>query len=216
VLGNTSSSHSTPNLRVLVDEEWSCIHLMVMLSELLHFRVADAHGGTATLADLAISQLDTDYPLVTHLIYRQNGHTEGILGWDTVKSIDHLNRQINVENYKQISDMDTFGQAVRLQQDVLDALILDLHNRRVTRANDLWLDEKDKQLRLSAADTSGRAILRRLTRGWYRGIDRRVLYDWKYIEFLRGDPKAVKAGAGYHSRIIHLPPGEITHLGADE
>jgi magnesium transporter len=187
---------------------------MVMLSELLHFRVTDAQGENTKLVDLVIRQLDTDYPLITHLIYRQNHNTERVLPWNMVKAIDQANRQINIENFKQAQAVDTLGQAVRLARDVLDALILDLQNRRATRANDLWLDEEAGGLRLSAADTSVRAILRRLARGWYSGIDRQTLYDWKYIEFLRGDPQAVKAGAGYHRRIIHLPPGEIAHLAA--
>ena len=187
---------------------------MITLSELLQFRVADTQGMIAIIVDLVISQLDTDYPLITHLIYRQNQHAESALPWNKVKAVDRSNRQINVENFKQPQDVDTLGQAVRLRRDVLDALILDLQHRRVTRTNDLWLEEQAGQLRLSAADTGARAILRRLLRGRYRGIDRRALYDWKYIEFLRGDPQAVKAGAGYHRRIIHLPPGEIAHLAA--
>jgi magnesium transporter len=40
----------------------------------------------------------------------------------------------------------------------------------------------------------------------------RSLSDWKYIEFLRGDPHAVRSGAGYHMRIKRLPPGEIAGL----
>jgi magnesium transporter len=187
---------------------------MVMISELLRFRVTDAQGENTKLVDLVIRQLDTDYPPITHLIYRQNHNTERVLPWKTVKAIDQANRQINIENYKQTQGVDTLGQAVRLRRDVLDALILDLQNRRATLANDLWLEEEAGQLRLSAADTSVRAILRRLTGGWYGGINRQILYDWKYIEFLRGDPRAVKAGAGYHGRIIHLPPGEIAHLAA--
>ncbi|HET8669439.1 MAG TPA: CBS domain-containing protein, partial [Candidatus Saccharimonadales bacterium] len=109
---------------------------------------------------------------------------------------------------------ETLERAVRLRRDVLDALILNLQNRRTTRANDLWLEEENGELRLSAADTSARAIWRRLSRGLYHGIDRSSLYDWKYIEFLRGDPQAVRVGAGYHGRIVHLPPGEIASLAA--
>jgi hypothetical protein len=45
----------------------------------------------------------------------------------------------------------------------LDALIIDLQNRRVTRANDLWLEEEGSRLLLRAADTSVCAILRRLS-----------------------------------------------------
>ena len=188
---------------------------MVMLSELLHYRVTDGGGDSIKLTDLAISQLDTDYPPVTHVIFRSmNQREERVLPWKKVKGIDTAAREIKVEDHGQAADVDTLGQAVRLKLDVLDALILDLQNRKATRANDLWLEEEDGQLRLSAADTSGRAILRRLVRGQFDERQRDSLYDWKYIEFLRGDPQAVETGAAYHRRIVHLPPGEIAHLTA--
>ena len=189
-------------------------HVMVMLSELLHFRVVDAAGESATLTDLVIGRLDVDYPAVTHLIVHSKHQSQGALPWASVKSIDQANRQIRVKSYDQMQDLEELEQPVQLLRDVLDALILDLQNRRATRANDLELQENDDQLRLGAADTGARAILRRLTRGRYGGVNRRGLYDWKYIEFLRGDPEAVKAGAGYHRRIVHLPPGEIAHLSS--
>jgi magnesium transporter len=190
---------------------------MVMLSELLHFRVTDAQREHSKLSDLVISQLDIDYPLVTHLIYHRpnNQRHERVLPWKQVQGIDWAARQIQVENQGQTKATDKLEQAVRLRRDLLDALILDLQNRRTTRANDLWLDEQDGKLRLSAADTSGRAILRRLVRGRFNERDRPSLYDWKYIEFLRGDPQAVQTGAHYHRRIIHLPSGEIAHLTAN-
>jgi magnesium transporter len=187
---------------------------MVMLSELLRFRITDASGESTKLTDLAIGKLDTDYPLVTHLIFREKQRETRILPWNDVKEIDRTHRQINVKNYEQAETIDRLGQAVCLRRDVLDALILNLQNRHATRANDLWLTEEKGQLQLSAADTSARAILRRLARGLYHGIDRQALHDWKYIEFLRGDPQAVRVGAGYHGRIVHLPPGEIAFLAA--
>jgi magnesium transporter len=186
---------------------------MVMVSELIRFRITDAHGDSAKLTDLAIGKLDTDYPLITHLIYRPpNQRGKCVLPWKRVKGINDAAREINVEDHEQAEHLETLGQEVWIRRDMLDALILDLQNRRATRANDLWLDEEDGQLRLSAADTSGRAILRRVVRGQFDSRDRRSLYDWKYIEFLRGDPQAMKTGAAYHRRIVHLPPGEIAHL----
>jgi Mg/Co/Ni transporter MgtE len=95
---------------------------------------------------------------------------------------------------------------------VIDALVLDLHNRRATRANDLWLEEEKGKLLLKAADTSSLAILRRLSHGLFGSGPSRASYDWKYIEFLRGDPHAVRRGAGYHMRIKRLPPGDIAGL----
>ena len=100
---------------------------------------------------------------------------------------------------------------VLLTRDVIDALVLDLHSR-ATRANDLWLEEENGKLLLKAADASSLAILRRLSRGLLGSGPSRAAYDWKYIEFLRGDPNAVKNGAGYHVRIERLPPGEIAGL----
>lgn len=187
---------------------------MMMLSELLRFRVTDANGESTRPIDLTIGQLDTDYPLVTHLVFHQKERGECALPWKMVKQINRTYRQIMVESYEPAKGGDTLEKAVRLNRDVLDALILDLQNRRATRANDLWLEEENGELRLSAADTSARAIWRRLTRGLYQDIDRRALYDWKYIEFLRGDPQAVRGGAQYHGRIIRLPPGEIAFLAA--
>jgi CBS domain-containing protein len=186
---------------------------MLALSELLRFRVAGADGRVSRLVDLVIGPLDREYPLVTHLIQRSNQHGEEALPWSAVKSVNWAGRRIHLETSHPM-EAEELGQAVRLERDVLDALIINLQNRRVTRANDLWLDHEDGHLRLAAADTSPQAILRRLAGGCYRGINRDAIYDWKYIEFLRGDPQAVKAGAGYHRRISYLPPGEIAHLAA--
>jgi magnesium transporter len=186
---------------------------MVMFSELLQYRVIDTNGEITKLTDLVISQLDTDHPLITHLIYHSSQpRTERILPWKSVKGMDQAARQIKITDYEESKGIDTLESAVRLNHDVLDALILDLQNRRSTRANDLWLEEEGGELRLAAADTSGGAILRRLIRRGSRRIDRQSLYDWKYIEFLRGDPQAVQAGARYQGRITRLPPGEIAHL----
>jgi len=38
------------------------------------------------------------------------------------------------------------------------------------------------------------------------------LFDWKYVEFLRGDPHSVRSGEGEHLRITRLQPGEIAVL----
>jgi magnesium transporter len=187
---------------------------MIMLSELLRFRVADAQGENARLVDLTIADLNTDYPLITHLIYRRSQHGERILPWNAVKAIDRSHHQITVES-EQAEAVDTTSQTVRLRRDVLDALVLDLLNQRVTRANELWLEDDSGQPRLAAVDTGAGAIFRRLFRVGSGETNRQALTDWKYVEFLRGDPQAVKSGAGYHRRIVHLPPGEIAHLAAD-
>jgi len=137
-----------------------------------------------------------------------------ILPWDAVKEIDWRHSEIRVRNYDKAESAtdEWLGMAVLLKRDILDALVIDLRNRRASRANDLWLEEESGQLLLKAADTTARAVLRRLSRGVFGRKPSRAPYDWKYIEFLRGDPQAVRNGAGYHMRIKRLPAGEIAGL----
>lgn len=187
---------------------------MVMLSQLRRFRLVDDHHRHAKFVDLAVALLEGDYPPVTRVIFRDAGKESKWLAWDAVKSIDWKGCRIEVADLKagQAATTASLKKDVRLGRDILDALILDLQNRRATRANDLQLEEEDGQLQLRAADTSSLSLLRRLSRGLYGHVQRSALYDWKYVEFLRGDPQAVKNGAGYHLRITRLPPGEIALL----
>lgn len=187
---------------------------MVMLSKLRHFAFVDSRGRRSRLDDLSIALLEGDYPPITHLFFRTVKREQMTLAWEAVKAIDWRHYRINVEDLTagEPASSESLTKEVLLRRDVMDAQILDLRNRHATRANDLWLEEKDNQLLLKAADTSARAVLRRLSRGFFGSTPRRTLVDWKYIEFLRGDPSAVKSGAGYRMRIKRLPPGEIAGL----
>jgi magnesium transporter len=186
---------------------------MVMLSALRRFHLVDRHQRRVRLLDLAVELLDTDYPPVIQLFFRQDAEHRS-LPWDAIQSIDWRAQQIQVTDLEagQVISPTSPKEDVLLNRDILDALIIDLQNRRVTRANDLWLEEQEACWLLAAADTSARAIVRRLSRGLYGQVKKSTLYDWKYIEFLRGDPQAVRSGAGYHRRITRLPSGEIARL----
>lgn len=187
---------------------------MAMLSKLWYFRLFDVSGGRYALADIAVALLKSDYPAVTHFLYRNSEGQQMMLPWQAVKGIDWRHAQINVSSFESAQSVteQSLRKVVLLRRDVLDALVLDLHNLRVTRANDLSLEEENGTLLLKAADTSSLAILRRLSRGLFGSGPSRAPYDWKYIEFLRGDPHAVGRGAGYHMRIKRLPPGDIAGL----
>ena len=195
---------------------------MVMLTTLRRFILHDAKGRRARVVDLSIDLLADDHPPVTGLRYHRHGHHRDeivSLPWDRVESIDWRQRIFHVADLDggavPVDSVAPSSDGVLLRRDILDALVLDLQNRRATRANDLALvlSESGKTLRLVAADTSFLAMLRRITRGRAgRHVVKQKLYDWKYIEFLRGDASAVRAGAGYNGRITRLPAGEIARL----
>lgn len=185
-----------------------------MLSKLRRFQLCDSDGGQRHLIDLVVALLESDYPPVTHLFYRGSKDVRMILPWEAVEEIDWRQAKIRIRSYEKAEKATEkwLDKAVLLRRDILDALVIDLQNRRATRANDLWLEEESGQLFLKAADTTSWGVLRRLSRGVFGQRPSRAPYDWKYIEFLRGDPRAVRNGAGYHMRIKRLPAGEIAGL----
>lgn len=185
-----------------------------MLSKLRRFDLVDSHERHAKLLDFGVALLDGDYPPVTHLFFHNADRKRKALPWKAVKKFDLSSCRITVADLSagEPASTESLKKRVLLHDDILDALVIDLQNRRATRANDLELEKADGRLLLKAADASTRAFLRRLSHGFYSGKRSNALYDWKYIEFLRGDPQAVKSGAGYHLRITHLPPGEIARL----
>lgn len=185
--------------------------MLISLSELLRFKIADARGQKVPLRDLA-SVISDDYPPITGLFWHQKKE-RFFLSWKEVTSIDVAARQIIVADLKEGSASASCptGEAL-LKDEVLDALIIDLLNRRTTRANDLWLEVEDKNLVLRGVDTSGQAILRRLLRGKIGMKTPPEFTDWKQIEFLRGDPHAAQDGAGYRRAITSLQPAEIAAL----
>jgi CBS domain-containing protein len=189
---------------------------MPLLSTFLQFRVCDESRRRYDLDDIAIALLESDYPTVTHFVYRNSERQHMMLPWHGVAGIDWPHSRICVKNFdaaRPVTD-GSLRQEVLLKRDVLDALVLDLFNRVATRANDLLLEEENGKLLLKAADTSSLAILHRLSLKMFGRRPNRALSDWKYIEFLRGDPHAVRNGAGYHMRIKRLPPGEIAGLSS--
>jgi CBS domain-containing protein len=179
--------------------------------------------------DFDLVNFDADYPRIKHFIFKPaqpeqpnfpwekksdpNRYSFFALPWDEIESIDWSTGLIRINNTDCVLTLDGADiiQKVFLDRDILDAYVIDLQNLRLTRANDILLDD-NHGLRIKAADTGAWALFRRLSGGLFQGFREHDLQDWKYIEFLRGDPGAVRTGARYHRRIAQLPPGEIASL----
>lgn len=181
---------------------------MEMFTKLLTFDVVDQDGRHVKLVDLCVSLLEDDYPPVTHLVIFFEDEIAH-LDWAEVSAVKQ--GTIEVKDLRHRSSIDHRSD-VRLKRDILDALILDLADRRTTRVCDLILENDDGCLRIMSAVAGFASILYRVTRGLFgrSGPDDR--FDWKHVEFLRGDPDAVDNGAGYRLRVNRLPAGEIARL----
>ena len=183
---------------------------MVMFTQLLRFGVEDGKGRRAPLSDLSIELLEEDYPPVTHVLFRYDEELRQV-PWDRVSALDSRRRMIRIDDVTAVGSPADESQ-ILLRRDLMDALVLDLLRRQTTRICDLWLVEEEGTLRLKGADAGLIALIRRVARGLVGGPHREALFDWKYVEFLRGDPASVKNGAGYRLRINRLPAGEIARL----
>ena len=184
---------------------------MLMLSEMQRFSLVDDQNRTVRIADLSVDLLNEDHPPIKQILFWNNDRKLVGLDWKNHSEVNIRAKRIRVADLnkaREFTDKD-LTREVLLVRDVLDALVLDLQNRRATRANDLWLEKSGERIVLSCADISTSAILRRLSFNLWRRIDRKKLFDWRFVEFLRGDPNAVRNGAGYHLRITKLAPGEI-------
>ncbi len=187
---------------------------MAMLSDLLRRKLIDERGREARLGDLAVDLSAGDYPPVTYLTWRLPGKTQLRASWGAVRGVRSGGRVLRLDDLEggEPVQEDWLAQAVLLKRDILDALVLDLRDRTALRANDLWLEEDDGGFSLCAVDASLGAVARRLSGGRIARNARRGLHDWKYTEFLRGDPQAARAGRDYHGLIGRLPAGEIANL----
>jgi magnesium transporter len=184
-----------------------------MLSQLVQFKVVDAAGHQARLADLTIDLSTGDYPTVTTLLVGDTGRGLRTLEWARVQRFLPAERRVEAANLSDLPPAPVEPErAVLLRSQILDSTVLDLSNTTTTRANDLWLLEMNQQLRLRGVDVGAWAILRRLGQGWLGQGSPRNLLDWKDVEFLRGGPQAARRGHDYHRRVTRLPPTEIARL----
>jgi len=186
---------------------------MLLFSKLRRFALIDERGRRAKLVDFIVELPPEGYPPVTHLLFRHKSHLPEVLAWDAVLKLDHSSRQIKVKDIEagELAPDEWLRKKVLLS-DIHDALVLDLIHHRTARANGLLLKEENGMLLLCGVDTSLSAILRWATRGRFSYVPKATVHDWTTIEFLRGDPQAVKSDMPYRHQIIHLPAGEIARL----
>jgi magnesium transporter len=187
---------------------------MIMLSQLLRFRVVDGQGRRARLVDASLGGLDADYPRVDKLLIRAGRRTKCWLPWTAITEFDRQGQRLQVEDLRAAKEVRD-GQrpeGVWLKRDVRDAIIINLRHRHVTVVNDVLLSDKTGQPQVRAVATGPWALVPRLTGHFHNSLSRSSLNDWQHIQYLRGQPQAADGAHRAPLRLAHLPAGEIAHL----
>lgn len=164
---------------------------MKFLSQIMHRRLA----GGRRIRDFAFDPLEeADYPPIRAVLL-DDGKAYEWLGGEAGGALEYEPHW------------------ARLCRDVLDGMVLDLANHRGIRANDVVLREDGRAWRVTGLDSGLHALMRRLTRGSWKGKSpKRDRLDWKYVEFLRGQPERVGREGAYRGKISRMAPGDIAAM----
>ncbi len=177
--------------------------MFIYFSQLMDKPVFDKEGNAVgDIYDLVVKASQV-YPLSDALIIRVGfpNRKYALIDWPDIERIDKEGAQLKIErsllNFIQIHDE---KKEFTLRRDILDQQVVDTHNHKVIRVNDIQLLVVDHALMIAHVDIGGRGLLRRL--GFEKIIDSILklfnpqakylknehLISWKHIQPLTINP----------------------------
>jgi hypothetical protein len=175
--------------------------------------VLDAAGvRLGRLSDLA-ARLDAPVPLATRLLYRSGrlGRQHAI-PFSAVAALDTSTIRLSLSG-GDLRDDPLHGDELLLRRHVLDAQIVDVVGRRLTRVEDVLLEREGSLLRVAGVEVGAGAALQRLGLGRLSGrlATRVVPWDALHLTSGRGHALQLEAPASAFRR---LGPEDVAELAA--
>jgi magnesium transporter len=189
--------NQTTNLNI------SAAKMFIFFSRLIDKPVLDKDGKiVGEIYDLVVKSSQV-YPLSDALIIRKGfpNRKYALVNWQDIEKIDQEEARLKTAestlNFSQIHDE---KKEFTLRRDILDQQVVDTHNHKVIRVNDIQLLFVDHALMIAHVDIGSRGLLRRL--GFEKSVDYIVnlfnpkakylknehLISWKYIQPLTINP----------------------------
>ena len=180
--------------------------MFVYFSQLMDKIVVDKNGDfVGKIYDIVVKPSEV-YPQSAFLVVRKGAFNKkyASIAWTDVLEIDAKEWRLKIEKFKL-----TFHESINnkddlaLRRDILDQQVVDTHNHKVIRVNDVHLLLVNNLLMLAHVDISNRGLLRRL--GFEKVVDfiLRLFYknspylktehliSWKYIQSLSINPASM-------------------------
>jgi CBS domain-containing protein len=133
----------------------------MFLSEMLGKSVTDAAGeNVGRLTDVVVTS-GAQFPPVTAIVVNPRRGEPIIVPWYQVL-LTERGFKLNV-NRDAVEKYDVQDTDLLLKRDLFDKQIVDVHDYRVVRVNDVHLEQADMSLFLVGVDTGMRGLLRRLS-----------------------------------------------------
>jgi magnesium transporter len=207
--------------------------IFLYFSQLAGIPVLDREGKTAgRLRDIIVS-LTGVYPVSSVLILRRPGARGGLarVEWPTVKEIDLDEREIRLSIPR--GELAFSRDAVRqdelsMRRDILDQQVVDTHDHKVIRVNDIHLLFIKGSFMIAHVDIGLKGLLRSLglerpvstlfrvfTPG-SRYLKQEQLISWKHIQPLTINPASatIKVDVG-QKKLSQIPPADLGEILLD-
>ncbi|MFH0856126.1 MAG: CBS domain-containing protein [Candidatus Omnitrophota bacterium] len=182
--------------------------MFIYFSEMIDKPVFDSDKKIIGEAYDIILKPSAVFPQSVYLVIRKGflNRKYATIAWDDIKEIDTQNFEINlnIERAKiQFKEKHDNKDELTLRRDILDQQVVDTHNHKVIRINDIHLLFVERALMVAHVDISTRGLIRRL--GFERIADFIIgaiskdsaylkeehLISWKYIQPLSINPASM-------------------------
>ena len=177
--------------------------MFIFFSRLMDRPVSDKNGRHVGEIYDVIVKPSQIYPLSDTLIIRKGfpNRKYALINWQEIEKIDKEGATLKIEGSRLVfSEIHDEKKELTLRRDILDQQVVDTHNHKVRRVNDIHLLIVDHTLMIAHVDIASRGLFRRL--GFEKSVDLIVkifnpkakylrdehLVSWKHIQPLTINP----------------------------
>lgn len=189
---------------------------MQFLTQVLNRTVFDSIGDSiGKIQDIIVRPSDPLPTVVAAVVY--SGKKETIIPWSQIR--EEVNRISIPVRREHIIDFQSNSQDLWLRKNVLDRQIVDVHDYKVVRVNDVRFVETPGQVRLLGVDASSRGLLRELGVEWianslrsvtHRDIPEKII-AWNDVETFEHSSGPIKLKIPL-KKLSRLHPADIADI----
>ncbi|MBI5070397.1 MAG: magnesium transporter [Deltaproteobacteria bacterium] len=194
----------------------------LFFSELLGTPVVASDGRRlGRLSDL-VAATGEPYPPVESLVVRR-GKERQQLPWSAVEKMSRREIVVRSDAAAAEPPATPLPDRIPLAEEILDRQIVDVHDAKLVRVNDLHFLEVNRQLRIAHVDVGFRGLVRRL--GWEPLVDRTIsavrpsapylksdqLLSWKLVQPLDAAPGRVRLEVAQRM-LAEIHPADLAEI----
>jgi CBS domain-containing protein/sporulation protein YlmC with PRC-barrel domain len=205
--------------------------MFVYFSQLMNRTVIDKNSGwVGEIYDIVVKPAEV-YPQSSSLIIRKGfpNRKYAVIDWSSIVQINNRGAVLNIEKAKIVfQEKHDNKEELTLRRDILDQQVVDIHNHKVIRVNDIHLLCVDHCLMIAHVDISTRGLIRRL--GLEKLVDfiigvvnknarylkKEYLISWKFIQPLSINPVSMTIKVGVSQKqLSSIPAADLGEIFLD-